>query len=256
MTDLEKIAKESRIKVLELVWKAQTSHIGSLFSCAEIMTALFEKIDFKQDLFVLSAGWKAAMLYYHLWRKGRMTLEELNSFCMPGSKYIGLTEPVHPDIKIAGGSMGLGLPGAVGLALAKKLNHEPGKVYVLMSDGEMQCGTTWECMLLVSTHRLNNLVVIVDNNGLQAMGKNDDIVSIRSIRNHFKTENWLVLKTDGHNADNLFKFLDNIPQRKPILVQAKTIKGKGVSFMENNNLWHYAHLTDLDYQKALAELNA
>ena len=117
----ETIARDARKKVLELVYKAQTSHIGSNFSAIDIMTVLFEKMNLGKDKFVLSAGWKAASLYYFLWHKGRITEEELNSFCQPGSKFIGLAEPIIPDIMIAGGSMGMGLPGAVGLALAKKL---------------------------------------------------------------------------------------------------------------------------------------
>ena len=117
--DSKQLAKESRIKCLELVYKAQTSHIGSLFSCADIMAVLFNKIDLDKDVFVLSKGWAACMLYFHLWKKGRITEEELNSYCSEGSKFIGLAEPVIPDIKIAGGSMGLGLPGAVGTARRK-----------------------------------------------------------------------------------------------------------------------------------------
>src|SRR3990167_10989970 len=105
-----KIARQSRIKVLDMIYKAQTSHIGSNFSVADIMAVLFEKIDLERDKFVLSAGWKAAMLYYHLLRKGRITEEELNSYCQEGSKFIGLAEPIVPEIIVAGGSMQLGVP--------------------------------------------------------------------------------------------------------------------------------------------------
>lgn len=236
------IAKDSRIKCLELVYKAQTSHIGSLFSCADIMAVLFERIDLEKDKFVLSAGWKACMLYYHLWRKGRITLEQLNSYCQDGSPFIGLAEPVIPEIIIAGGSMGLGLPGAVGLAMAKKLKGEEGKVYCLMSDGELQIGTFWESVLIANHHKLDNLIVVVDKNGRQAMGKTDEILDVSSF--------FPMSEINGHDYTEIESSLDN-----DNLIFAKTTKGKGVSFMENNNLYHYKQLSDDEYQRALIELN-
>lgn len=246
------IAKQSRIKCLELVYKAQSSHIGSLFSCADIMAVLFEKIDLDKDRFVLSAGWKACMLYFHLWRKGRITEDELNSYCMPGSKFIGLAEPVHPDIPIAGGSMGFGLPGAVGLALAKKLKGEKGNVYVLMSDGEMQCGTTWESLLIAKQHKLGNLVVIIDRNKFQAMGKVEEILNIPSA-SFFDCFGYSTF-TDGHEYQEIAYVLDMEFKDGPLIINAYTIKGKGVSFMENNNTYHYKNLTKEEYENALAEL--
>ncbi|MDP2363234.1 MAG: 1-deoxy-D-xylulose-5-phosphate synthase N-terminal domain-containing protein, partial [Ignavibacteria bacterium] len=181
LENYKEIARQSRVKCLELVFKAQTSHIGSLMSCADIMAVLFGKVDLDRDKFILSAGWKVCMLYYHLWRKGRITKEELDSYCHPGSKFIGLAEPIIPEIPAAGGSMGFGLPFGVGFALAKKLKKEKGKVFVLMSDGEMQCGTTWESALIASHQRLNNLFVVVDANELQAMGKVKEILNIEPL---------------------------------------------------------------------------
>lgn len=243
------IAKESRLKVLDLVYKAQTSHIGSLFSCADIFAVLFEKIDLDKDKFVLSAGWKAAMLYYHLWRKGRITLEELDSYCQPGSKWIGLAEPIHKDIQIAGGSMGYGLPGAVGLALAKKLKGEEGKVYCLMSDGEVAIGTTWESLLIIKQHDLRNLVIIVDNNGFQAMGRVAEVLDSSMPCKY----TWV----DGHDFEELDRVLDKrwfVGSQVPHVVVAHTTKGKGVNFMENNNLYHYKQLSQDEYERACEEL--
>lgn len=247
----EEIAQDARKKVLELIYKAQVSHIGSNYSAIDIMTVLFEKIDLNKDIFVLSAGWKAASLYYFLWRKGRITEEELNSFCQPGSKFIGLAEPIIPDIKIAGGSMGLGLPGAVGLALAKKLKGEEGKVYVLMSDGELAIGTTWEASLIADHHKLDNLIVIVDNNGFQAMGKMDDILKARF-------PNFDGLFVDGHDYKALeesiidLKYFRDNKITGPKVFMCKTIKGKGVPAWENDNLWHYAQIKERDYNYALS----
>lgn len=252
--DYKQIAKESRLKVLEMVYKAQTSHIGSLFGAADIFAVLFEKIDLDKDKFVLSAGWKAALLYYHLWRKGRITLEELDSYCQPGSKYIGLAEPVHPDIKIAGGSMGLGFPGAVGLALAKKLKGEEGTVYCLMSDGEMQIGTTHESALIAAHHKLNNLVVLIDCNGLQAMGKTDDILQIQNLAKLWESWDWEATTIDGHNHEEVGSALTGYFANyvAPKVIICETVKGSGVPDWENDNLWHYAQIKKTDYDYALS----
>ena len=247
------IAKEARKTVLRLIYSAQTSHIGSNFSCIDLMAVLFSKFDWDKDKFVLSKGWAAASLYYFLWKYGRITEEELNSYCQPGSKFIGLSEPIHPDIPIAGGSMGLGLPGAVGLALAKKLKGEEGKVYVLMSDGEMQCGTTWESFLISRHHNLTNLVVIVDNNRFQAMGLVDGILSINYERVATRIDE--IHYIDGHNFEKIEKAIEcKDDLAAPKLIVANTIKGKGVSFMENNNEWHYRAPEKVEYEEALKEL--
>lgn len=249
----KKIAKESRKKVLDMIYKAQTSHIGSNLSCADIMAVLFEKINLDKDKFVLSAGWKAAMLYYHLWRKGRITKKELNSYCKKGSKWIGLAEPVCKDIIIAGGSMQMGLPGAVGLALAKKLKKEDGNIYVLMSDGEIAGGMTWESLLIANQNKLNNLIIFIDYNGLQAMGDVKKVLNIEPILDKFKAFGCSPHFIDGHDYSMIEKALYIAKKGidRPLVFIAKTIKGKGVDFMENDNLWHYAQIKKDDYKKAI-----
>ena len=244
MPNYSQIAKDARLKVLDLIYQAQTSHVGSNLSCIDILAVLFEKIDLDKDKFVLSAGWKAASLYYFLWRKGRITEEELNSFCKEGSKFIGLAEPIIPEIMIAGGSMGMGLPGAVGLALAKKIKREPGQVYVLMSDGELQCGTFWESMLIINHHKLDNITVIVDVNGLQAMGKTKDILEIPEVEND---------TFDGHDYQDIERGLVHCCGSDVML--CKTIKGKGWKRAEDNNLYHYKQLSYDEYVEAKAEIN-
>lgn len=289
---MEKIATDARIKVLELIFKAQTSHIGSNFSAIDIMTVLFDKADHEKDEVILSAGWKAAAWYYFLWKKGVITEEELNSFCQEikcekcegvgtimikdwdayriaenkkllgcngcratgkiQSPFIGLTEPMGRwGLKFAGGSMGYGLPAAVGFALAKKLKGEKGKVYCLMSDGEIQIGTTWESFLIARQYKLHNLVVIVDANAFQAMGKVDDILSVS-----FPLQGWEGISIDGHNFAEVEKSLEDLTGDKlPKVIMANTTKGRGVSFMENNNLYHYKQLDYNEYTQALKELN-
>ena len=255
MENYQETAQQSRIKCLELVFKAQTSHTGSLMSCADIMVVLFEKINLDRDKFILSAGWKACMLYYHLWRKGRITEEELNSYCMPGSKFIGLAEPIIPEIPAAGGSMGFGLPFGIGFALAKKIKKQDGKIYVLMSDGEMGCGTSWESALISAHNKLDNLIVIVDFNGLQAMGKVEDILNIKPLKDKWQAFGWEVKEIDGHNFEEIEKSLaEPAKEGKPTVIIAKTIKGKGVSFMEGDNIWHYKAPSDEEYKEAMKEL--
>ena len=256
-------ARQARLKVLDLIFKAQTSHIGSNFSAIDIMTVLFEKADPKKDEVILSAGWKAAAWYYFLHKKGVISEEELNSFCQPGSPFIGLVEPMNRwGLKSAGGSMGCGLPFAVGFALAKKLKGEEGKVYCLMSDGEMAIGTTWESALIAAQHQLDNLVVIVDNNGFQAMGKTDAILKVNSWL-FLHAIDWCTTEINGHDVNQIENNLIYNTEHKqhhsnhkmPKIVIANTVKGKGVSFIEGNNLYHYKAPDESEYQLAMRELN-
>ena len=255
MVSYEEVAKASRLKTLELVYKAQTSHIGSLFGCADIFAVLFEHINLEKDKFVLSAGWKAAMLYYHLWRKGKMTTEELDSYCMLGSKFIGLAEPVIPEIPFSGGSMGLGFPASIGFALSKKLKNEEGHIYVLMSDGEQQCGTTWEAAAIAAHHKLDNLTVIVEINRFQAMGKTHDILKMAPLKDKWTNFGWDCIEVNGHNYPRLERAIQQTKGTKPFVVLAHTIKGRGVSSWENNNLWHYAQVKKEDFEYAQSCLN-
>jgi len=171
------------------------------------------------------------------------------------SKFIGLAEPIIPEIPAAGGSMGFGLPFGVGFALAKKLKKEKGKVFVLMSDGEMQVGTTWESAMLASHHELDNLLVIVDANELQAMGRVKDILNIEPLKDKWKAFGWEVGEIDGHNFEEIENSLTRPALKgKPRVIIARTIKGKGVSFMQNNNEWHYKAPSEDEYQRALSEL--
>ena len=258
----KEIAREARKEVLRLIYQAQTSHIGSNFSCIDILTVLYNIANIDKDLkedrdrIVISKGWVAASVYYFLAQKGIIPKEDLETYCKDGSKYIGLVEPGVRGIEAAGGSMGFGLPFGVGFALAKKVKKEKGKVFVLMSDGEMQTGTTWESALIAAHHKLDNLFVIVDANELQAMGKVEEILGIEPLKGKWKAFGWEVREIDGHNFEEIEKALtEPAPEKeKPMVVVAKTIKGKGVSFMEGDNIWHYKAPSEEEYQRALKEL--
>lgn len=254
ISEYKRIAKEARKKVLELIYRAQTSHIGSNFSCTDLLTVVFEKANLDRDKIILSKGWAAATLYYFLWRKGRITKEQLDSYCQPGSKFIGLTEPIVPEISAAGGSMTYGLPFGVGFALAKKWKKDRGTIYVIESDGGMQGGQTWEAVQIAAQHRLNNLILIVDDNSLQAMGQTKKILNIHPLDKKIKDFGWDVKKINGHNFSQIESAI-SIRKKKPLAIIARTIKGYPVSFMKNNNLYHYKNLSREEYNKALKEVN-
>ena len=263
-TNYKEIAREVRKTVLRLIYQAQTSHIGSNFSCIDILTVLYSIANVDKDLkedrdrIVVSKGWVAAAMYVFLDRKGIIPKEDLETYCKNGSKYIGLAEPNVRGVEAAGGSMGFGLPFGVGFALAKKMKKEQGKAFVLMSDGEMDCGTTWESALIASHHKLDNLFVIVDMNGLQGMGRVEEILNIEPLKDKWKAFGWEVQEIDGHNFEEIERALTGSPLQKgkPVVIIAKTIKGKGASFMEGNNLYHYKAPSEEEYRKALEELES
>ena len=255
--DYADIAKQSRIKCLELVYKAQTSHIGSLFSCADIMAVLFEKMDLEKDIFVAGKSWCAALLYYHLWRKGKITEEQLDSYCQDGSLFIGLVEPVVPKyIPFGIGSMGYGVAAGVGFALAKKRKGEDGTVYVLLSDGELNCGSTWESAAIAAQHKLDNLVVLVDRNQFQAMGRTEDILQMEPIGDKWEAFGWGRMFCDGHDFVEIDTGIHPIRVDYPNVTVFNTIKGKGWKRAENNNLYHYKQLSEDEYVEAHNELQS
>jgi transketolase len=255
MTDYAKIAKEIRLTVLEMLYKAQTSHIGSNFSCVDILTVLYENKK-EEDEIIISKGWVAATVYALLARRGTIPRESLETYCQPDSPYIGLLEPTVKGVKCAGGSMGYGLPFGVGFSLAKRIKGEKGKVYVLMSDGEQAIGTTYESALIASHHHLDNLVVIVDNNGFQAMGKVADVLGIVPLQEKWLTFGWDSRIIDGHHYGQIETAVYQLGHKNPHCIIANTIKGKGVSFMENENKWHYLNIDKESYERAKAELQS
>src|SRR3989344_4566128 len=182
-----------------MVYKAQSSHIASNFSVIDLAAVLYEYADLRKDKIIWSKGWAAATAYYFLAQKGVIPKEDLETFCQGDSKYIGLVEPIVAGIDFAGGSMGMGLPASVGYALAKRLNKEAGNIYVIMSDGEQDIGTTWESALIASHHNLDNLVVIIDSNKFQAMGKISDVLNIEPLADKWSSFGFDVSQINGHN---------------------------------------------------------
>ena len=242
-----------RRRVLKMIHTAQTSHIGSNFSCIDILAVLSRVA--KEHKTIFSKGWVAAGVYCMLVEQGVIPESDLDLYCAEGSPYIGLVEPTVTGIDCAGGSMGYGLPFGVGFALAYKMRHSDKRVFVLMSDGEQAIGTTWESAALAAHHKLDNLVVVIDKNNLQAMGSTKDVLDMEPLADKWRAFGWEVRNIDGHGYVAISRaLLKPSRNRKPIVIIANTVKGKGVSFMENDNLWHYWHVDDATYEKALAEL--
>lgn len=251
MADYKKLAKEARKKILEMIHRAGTSHIASNLSLVDMAVVLYQKLE-PQDEVVWSKGWAAALGYYMLAQKGDIPKEDLDKF--PNEPYLGLMEPSVKGVHVAGGSVGHGLPVAVGMAFAKKRSGEKGKVYCIMSDGELNEGAVWESAMIAAQHHLDNLVAIIDKNGWQAMGKTSEVLDMRDLPLKWSAFGWWVTNIDGHNFKDMENALDTVIG--PMCIIGKTVKGKGVSFMENHLTYHYKHVSDEDYEKALAELNA
>ena len=235
--DYSKLAREVRKDVLSLIHKGQTSHIASNFALVDIATVLYENLK-PEDEVIWSKGWASALYYVMQIRKGKLNREEVfNTF--PNEPYGALLEPPHQPVPT--GSVGHGLSVAVGIAYAKKLNGEPGNVYVLMSDGELNEGTFWEAKLLADQLKLKNLTAVIDANGWQAMGRTEEVIKV-PIQG---------IEIDGHDYEQIEEAI-----RQPCIVTAHTIKGKGVKMFEDKILYHYKHIDNETYEKALIELNA
>lgn len=234
-----------------MIYEAGTSHIASSFSVIDIATVLYENLE-EGDLVVWSKGWAAATQYYFLAKQGKIPYEDLEKF--PNEPYLALAETTVNGVLVNGGSMGHGLPVAVGMAYAKKLKGEEGTVYCIMSDGELNEGTTWEAAILAKHHNLNNLMVVVDKNGWQAMGKTDEVLKIDPDK-AFRGHGWLATTIDGHDYRQLeFSFTYQQGSDLPWSLICNTVKGKGVSFFEDRLLYHYKHVEKEEYEKALEEL--
>jgi len=253
MKKLEKLAQKIRGRVIELLYKHQAAHLGSCMSCIEILVALyFGGVMRPEDKFLMSKGWAAAALYSVLSEKGIVDWKDLyENYYELGSKYWGLVHHTVPVIEHSFGSAGHGLPVAIGMALADRKK----KVYVLVSDGECQCGTFYESILFASQHKLNNLIVLVDNNRLQAFGWTKKVLNIEPLDNRIKTFNWKVQRVNGHNVKEIVKACKNLSNKKPNMIVCDTIKGKGISFAENKLEWHYYNLDKKLMERALKDID-
>jgi len=264
--DLRKIAAKLRIEVIKMLKEAKSGHPGGSLSACEIITTLYFKemnIDStnpnwpERDRFVLSKGHGAPILYAALAEKGYFLKEELMKLRKIDSMLQG-----HPDMKgtpgvdMTTGSLGQGLAAANGMALAGKLDNKKYRVYALLGDGEVQEGIIWEAAMLAAHYKLDNLTVFLDHNGLQIDGLNREVMNIEPIDEKFKAFGWHVINIDGHNFQEIIDAIEEAKNTKgkPTIIIAKTVKGKGVSFMENKYEWHGKAPSEEEAVKALDEL--
>ena len=264
--ELKNIAKEVRKGVIESVYSAKSGHPGGSLSCTDILTVLYfnqmnidpnKPEDPARDRFVLSKGHAAPALYSVLANKGYISKEELKTLRHLESRLQG-----HPDMrKVPGvdmttGSLGQGLSIANGMALASKLNSNGIRVYCLLGDGELEEGQVWEAAMTASQYKLDNICVIVDNNNLQIDGTIEAVKSAYPIGKKFESFGFHVIEVDGHNIDELINAFQTAKTVKnmPTAIIAKTVKGKGASFMENQVGWHGKAPSEEQYEQAMKEL--
>ena len=265
--ELQKIANEVRKDIVTAVHAAKAGHPGGSLSAADLFTYLyFEEmnIDPKEpkkadrDRFVLSKGHTAPGLYAALANRGYFPVEDLKTLRHIGSYLQGHPDMKHiPGVDMSSGSLGQGISAAVGMALAGKMDNADYRVYTLLGDGEIQEGQVWEASMFAGHRKLDNLVVIVDNNGLQIDGKIEDVCSPYPIDKKFEAFNFHVINVeDGNDFDQLAAAFKEAKETKgmPTAIIMKTVKGKGVSYMENNAGWHGKAPNDEEYAIAMADL--
>jgi len=263
--ELESIAKKIRAKLVNISHEARTPHLGSSLSCVDIIVALYWNIlnidpnnsyDLNRDRLIFSKGHAATTLYVALQLKGFFQKEILNDYAKPGA--ILPEHPVYnsvPGIEATSGSLGHGIPIGLGIALGGKIQKRTYKTVVVVSDGECNEGTVWEAAMLAPAQKLNNLYVIVDFNKWQATGRSEDITSISSLKDKFSAFGWNAKEVNGHNIESIVEsFKHNADPDAPTAIIAHTVKGKGVSFMEDDNNWHYRIPTKEEVELSIEEI--
>ena len=264
---LRQLAWRIRRHSLLMTHRAHSSHIGSAFSVADLLAVLYGKhlrVDPSlpgwpdRDRLILSKGHACTALYAALAERGFFPYEWLGTFYQNGGLLPGHATHTVPGVEISTGSLGHGLSVAAGMALAAKRDGKTYRVFVLMSDGECDEGSTWEPALFASHHSLDDLVAIIDYNKVQSMGTVKEVLDLEPLVDKWRAFGWAVREVDGHDLEQVDDVLSRVPfaPGRPSCVVAHTIKGKGVSFMENTVLWHYRAPQGKEFEAALAELQA
>ena len=266
--NLAMLANEARMLALDAVYTAKSGHVGGSFSIIDALTVLYfntmriDPNDSKnpdRDRFVLSKGHCSPALYAVLALRGYFPKEELKKFRSIHHHMSGHVEMNHINgVDMSAGSLGQGLSAAVGMALAGKLDGKDYRVYVAMGDGEIAEGQIWEASMAAPHYKLDNLCAMVDVNGLQIDGPTDKVMSSAPLDEKFRAFGWHVIEVDGHDYEAMAKAFDEaaVVKGKPTMVLLHTVKGKGVSFMENQVGWHGKAPSDAEFEQAMAELKA
>ena len=264
--ELESLCLRFRNELIDLLHDIQTGHPGGSLSCLEILTTLYtEKMNHNpknpkmegRDRLILSKGHAAPILYMNLAEQGYFKKEELKTLRQINSNLQG-----HPcmhktaGVELSTGPLGLGLGAGLGMCLGERLKGNDSYIYVILGDGEIQEGSIGESVMAASKFNADHLIAILDNNGVQLDGKLEDIMPMGDIKAKWEAFGWNVIPCDGHDVSSISDAVDKAKENKgkPTLILAKTVKGKGISFMEGKNTWHGKAISDEDYKNAKAEL--
>jgi transketolase len=260
--DLKKHARDIRLLILEMITKAKASHIGSCYSIIEILVSLYGRGLRSEgpsnplndpkfvDYVLISKGHASAACYATLAYYGYFNLEELSTYCADGSRLAGHVTKTVPGVHFSSGALGHALPVACGVAIAAPEN----KIYVVASDGECNEGSTWEAALFAGAKKLKNLTLIIDYNKIQSFGSVDEIMPLEPLADKWRAFHWEVVEVDGHDTNALAKAYSSSSSAQPKVIIAHTVKGKGVSFMENNLKWHYSSPNAEEFEIAKQEI--
>ncbi|MBS4956482.1 MAG: transketolase [Clostridium sp.] len=264
--ELESLCLRFRNELIDLLHEIQTGHPGGSLSCLEILTTLYtEKMNHNpknpkmegRDRLILSKGHAAPILYMNLAEQGYLKKEELKTLRQINSNLQG-----HPcmhktaGVELSTGPLGLGLGAGLGICLGERLKGNDSYIYVILGDGEIQEGSIWESAMAASKFNADHLIAILDNNGVQLDGTLEEIMPMGDIKAKWEAFGWNVIPCDGHDVSSISDAVDKAKENKgkPTLILAKTVKGKGISFMEGKNTWHGKAISDEDYKNAKAEL--
>ena len=263
---VSELSKRIRQHCVRMTGKANASHIGSALSAADLLAAVYGKAlrydpqrpDWPdRDRFIMSKGHACTALYAVLAESGYFPIENLETFYQNGSPLAGhVMHKDVPGVELSTGSLGHGLPVATGMAIAAKRDGRPSRIFCMVSDGECDEGSVWEAALFAPQHQLDNLIVIVDSNKIQSLGTVKEVIDLDPLADKWRAFRWAVRELDGHDLRTVEEAVTQVPyeQGRPSCIIAHTIKGKGVSYMENKLLWHYRAPMGEDLTTALAEL--
>lgn len=257
------VAKNLRRTILKMAYSGSTVHIPCAFSIVEIVAVLYRSFlkttnDLEKDYLILSKGHGVMAQYACLFEMGILSSDDIENYFKDGTSLKGLSDSYVKGLDVTSGSLGHGLSIAAGVALGLKLKGSSHKVYTIVGDGESNEGSIWEALLFAAHWKLDNLIVIFDMNGYQAMGTTEEVMALGNFHSKISSFGFDTMEIDGHVEELIEQSLDQLTGKingKPKALVANTVKGKGVSFMERQNIWHYTRLTKESYSAALDELS-
>lgn len=264
-TDTRSLARRLRVRCVKMTSEAKSSHLGGALSAADIVAVLYGQIlrfnpadarDPRRDRVFYSKGHASSLIYAVLAECGFISEETLRTFARDGSALTTHVSHQVPGVELSTGSLGHALSVAVGGALAQRIRGESWRTFCILSDGELNEGSNWEAVMFAGHHKLGSVTTIIDENQIQSFGRTEEVLRMEPLKPKFEQFGWETVEVDGHDHEKLLRVLSRPIGERPLMVIAHTIKGKGVSFMENRLEWHYKSPTAEDVERALAEIFA